>query len=229
MHKIDVNYSYFPISSTNEGILINLLHNKSINLTIDVGANNGDWLNGLRKIGYTRNVISFEPLSTEFSKLKTAAKYDNHWEVFNCAISNENKEVEINISENSVSSSLSQILNSHTDAAPESKYIEKQSVKSICLDGFKHNWVNSSNAIFLKIDVQGYEKKVLDGASKVLEKVKVLQIEMSFKKMYSHDLCFSKMKDFLEAKGFLLFHIQNGFRSRLTTELLQVDALFIRK
>lgn len=49
---------------------------------------------------------------------------------------------------------------------------------------------NYSHSIFMKIDVQGAEKKVLEGASKQLNKIDVITIEFNFMKFYKGQASF---------------------------------------
>jgi FkbM family methyltransferase len=227
--KKNPDFVTYPRNQTNEGILHEILKMKKINLTLDVGANSGDWALTLRHGGYNGKIISFEPLTSEFDSLSRRSSEDSNWDTFNSAIGDKNCVSQINIANNSVSSSLSKILDTHTTAEPDSKFILREDVEVQSLNNFKHDWIDSSVSIFLKLDVQGFEKKVLDGATLMLNKIKVIQIEMSFKQLYSDDLCFDDMKSFLESSGFRLYHIQNGFRSAETKELFQVDAIFINK
>ena len=227
--KINPRFVTYPKDQTNEGTLNQILFNKCIDLVLDVGANSGNWAIDLRNWGYNGKIISFEPLDTEFKLLSEKSIKDSNWDTFNLAIGNKNCITQINIANNSVSSSLSKILDTHTTAEPNSKTILREDVEVQCLNNFKHKWMDSSASIFLKLDVQGFEKKVLEGAILILNNIKVIQIEMSFKKLYSDDLCFGEMKKFLESSGFTLYHIQNGFRCSKTEELLQVDAIFINK
>jgi FkbM family methyltransferase len=223
------NFVTYPRNQTNEGILHEILKMKKISLTLDVGANSGDWALDLRHGGYNGKIISFEPLTTEFNLLSQRSSKDSDWDSLNLAVGDKNYISQINIANNSVSSSLSKILDTHTTAEPDSKIILREDVEVQSLDNFKHDWINSSVSIFLKLDVQGFEKKVLDGATLMLNNIKVIQIEMSFKQLYSDDLCFDDMKRFLESLGFCLCHIQDGFRCAETKELFQVDAIFINK
>ena len=227
--KKDPNFVIYPKNQTNEGILHEILKTKKINLVLDVGANSGDWALDLRHWGYRGQIISFEPLSKEFNLLNERTSKDPKWESVNLAIGEGNYSSEINISNNSVSSSLSKILSNHIEAESSSEIIGSQLIEVTSLDEFEHTWFENSDSIFMKVDVQGFEKKVLDGAQNVLSKIKVIQLELSFNPLYSDDTCFNEMVEFLKQKGFFLFHLENGFRHSQTKELLQVDAIFTNK
>lgn len=45
--------------------------------------------------------------------------------------------------------------------------------------------------MYLKIDTQGYEEKVLNGAEELLSKVKVIQTELSLMPLYKGKILFA--------------------------------------
>ena len=229
LSKIDSNYVNYPIEQTNEGILNDFLEKQSVSLVLDVGANVGQWANEIRESGYAKKIISFEPLSSAFSVLSSSCSKDNLWTCKNCAVGISDTTSEINISKNSVSSSLLPMLDSHIEAAPESLFYEKEKIEIMKLDSIAKQSVSNDDIVFLKIDTQGYERIVLDGAKDLLKQTVGIQLEMSFDPLYRGEINFTKLKIFLESLGFILFHIQNGFRHSKSQELMQVDTIFMRK
>ena len=163
---------------------------------------------------------------TEFNLLSERSCKDLNWESLNLAVGNGNYNSEINISNNSVSSSLSQILPDHIEAENSSKTIGQQSIEVVSLDQCEHSWVKSVTQFSLKLMSKDLKKKVLEGALNLLGKTALIQLELSFNPLYSDDVCFNEMKFFLN-KRFIPYHIQDGFRHSQTGELLQVDVLFV--
>ena len=121
------------------------------------------------------------------------------------------------------------MLDSHIEAAPESLFYEKEKIEIMKLDSIAKQSVSNDDIVFLKIDTQGYERIVLDGAKDLLKQTVGIQLEMSFDPLYRGEINFTKLKIFLESLGFILFHIQNGFRHSKSQELMQVDTIFMRK
>ena len=78
----------------------------------------------------------------------------------------------------------------------------------------------------LKLDVQGVEHRVLAGASETLARTRLLWMEMSFQPLYAGSETIEKMIALCRQKGWVLSHLEEGFRSS-EGELLQVDALFV--
>lgn len=82
------------------------------------------------------------------------------------------------------------------------------------------------NNVFLKIDVQGYESQILEGAINILPKIKGIQTELSLVTLYEDQLLFDEMIDYIVRLRFELYDIFPGFRNKQTGRLLQVDAIF---
>lgn len=200
-----------------------------VDLVLDVGANTGQFARGLRATGYTGRMISFEPLSTAHAELVRVSKRDPRWEIATrSAIGDRDGETTIHISENSVSSSLLDMLDSHTNAAPGSAYIGDEVVSLARLDTAALDYMRPESVSFLKIDTQGYEDRVLNGATSVLSQVRGLQLELSFVPLYGSQLLFEALTERMRALGFSIWAIWPGFCDPPSGRMLQVDATFFR-
>ena len=209
--------------------MMDLLNKKEIDLILDVGANTGQFSNKLRDIGYNGRIISFEPLQNEFKELKKNSEKDVNWEVNNFAFGNEDKDLFINVAGNSYSSSFLEMNDRHIENAPQSKYIGTQKAKMKKLETYlNENPALKKHKIYLKLDVQGFEKNVILGAEKVLNNIKGIQLELSFDELYKGETLFSSMVEFLDKKDFYLCHISPEFTSPNNNKLLQVDTVFFR-
>src|SRR5208337_3648960 len=83
--------------------------------------------------------------------------------------------------------------------------------------------------IFLKLDVQGFEYKVLQGAEQFLAHVAGIQIELSLVPLYDGEHLFHPMLHDLEERGYDLWSLIPGFVDPETGRLLQLDTIFFRK
>ncbi len=209
-----------------------ILDKYGIDTVIDIGANAGQFAIELRSdLGYSpykNRIISFEPLSTAFKSLLTHAALDPNWEVFNAAIGDSDESREINIAGNLYSSSLLDMLPSHIKSAPESEYIGKEKIDVKRLDSIFGNLCNPNNNVFMKIDTQGYESKVLKGAEKSLIQIDTVQMEMSLVPLYDGELLFNEMCMLMSEKGYTLVAIDSEYIDRNTGQLLQVNGIFHR-
>lgn len=201
----------------------------AIDTVLDVGANVGQFAQQLRReIDYKRRILSFEPLSSAFKLLMANAKGDPNWTVFNFALGDDETRQEINIAANSYSSSFLEMLPAHERSAPESKYVGREMIEIKTLDSIFGSLCTPSNRVYLKIDTQGFESKVLRGAEESLAHVDSIQVEMSLVPLYKDELLFNEMCELMGGKGFSLVAIENGFSDPSTGQLLQVDGIFLR-
>ncbi len=223
-NKIGMSVKRFP--SREDRRLIRFLKENNINVVLDVGANVGQYTQSLFKNGYKGKVYSFEPQSQAFSKLK---KHSNeNWITINKGLGDIETKIIINNSANSVSSSILPISNRLSTISNDFEYINKEEVDLSTVDIFlSQNNITPEN-VFLKIDTQGYEDMVLNGATKSLQKIKALQLEMSLVPLYKGELLFDEMKQKIESYGFSLSAVESGLADESTGKLLQMDALFIK-
>ena len=206
-----------------------LLDAYSVGTILDIGANIGQYGVESRKIGYTGRIISFEPQSVAFKALSLRAQADNLWDVHNFALGDKEEISHINISENSYSSSLLDILPAHVESAPDSRYKGQEEISVKTLDAVFSELTAPEDQIYLKIDTQGFEEQVLLGARDSLGHIDTIQLEMSLMPLYQNGMLFDEMYRFLYEKGYRLVALEPGFTNDDTGELLQVDGIFHRR
>lgn len=224
----DIKIRRISPTNTDKLFLRNLLNKYNIDLVIDVGANEGQFLDSLLETNYNNSVISIEPIKSMYDKLYNKFKDNPKITTINCAIGNENIKTKINISENYVSSSLLEITDKCTSITKETAYITTEDCDLKKLDLFYDKFKNNRN-ILLKIDVQGYEHQVLLGAIQTLNLVKVISVEMSLVELYKGQKLFMDIVSFLNTLGFQLYSIVPAFVDESSGQMLQVDGVFVRK
>lgn len=201
-----------------------------IGLVIDIGANEGQFAMELRAGGYAGRIVSFEPLAAAHHRLLQLSNNDSTWQVHpRCALGERLGEIEINVSGNSVSSSILPMLATHSDAAPESAYLGHELTPLVTLDSIAPAYLDGGQAPFLKIDTQGYEWHVLDGALETLPKVRGIQMELSLVPLYEGQRLWRESIARLEAEGFVLWSLQPVFIDPANGRTLQWDGLFFRQ
>jgi FkbM family methyltransferase len=199
-----------------------------IRCILDVGANVGQYASELREWGYRGRIVSFEPLTQAHAALTRAATGDPAWTVApRCAVGAARATSVINIAANSVSSSLLAMNETHEKAAPGSKYAGREEVEIRPLDELVAELCDTDAPFYLKIDTQGYEKAVLEGAVKTLPRCAAVQLELSLTPLYDGGFQFHEGIDRMRDLGFRVFAIYPGFSDRTTGENFQVDAVFV--
>jgi len=229
VHKIGFDLHRLTPSSNPAFQLLKALNRFDIDLVLDVGANVGQFASELRSVGYKGTLVSFEPLSAAHMALSKAAGRDPKWHVHpRGAIGDHDGEVEINIAGNSVSSSVLPMTELHSSAAEGSAYVGAESVSLHRLDSVAPAYLTKSRRPFLKIDTQGFEWQVLDGAVAILPKIRGVLCELSLVPLYESQRLWMDMIQRLESEGFTLWAIQKGFTDPRDGRTLQVDAIFFR-
>ena len=205
-----------------------LLAQYRVDLVLDVGANVGQFGVELRRAGYHGKIVSFEPLSSAFQQLAIRAATDPAWIAHDFALSDRDATAVLNVAGNSVSSSLLGMLATHSKSAPESVYVASERVTTRRLDGIIATLASSGASVYLKIDAQGAELKVLEGARESLSRIDTLELELSLVPLYEGGPLLPDMMALLAAKGYDLVGLEPGFSDARTGRLLQVDGIFHR-
>lgn len=229
LHRVGFELRRFSVEQSENARFISMLSTHNVNLIFDIGANAGQFGVLLRKIGFDGKIISFEPLSDAREILLNISKNDPLWQIaLQTAIGEENGEIEIQIAGNSHSSSVLDMLDTHVRAAPDSKYIGKEKVALRTLDSIAPDYMDSNSIAFIKIDTQGYETQVMNGAKKLMSQIVGLQVEISLVPLYKGQCLFDEMLKKLKNDGFELWSISSVLSDPNTAQLLQVDATFFR-
>jgi FkbM family methyltransferase len=204
-----------------------LLRRRQVDLVLDVGAARGWYGIQLRRGGYRGAIISFEPLSTSFEALQRASARDDQWTAVNRAMGDAPQTSLLNVARNGDSSSILPMLDRHRLAAPEAGYVRQEEVAVSRLDDELSEYGAQHNRLFLKMDVQGLEKKVLEGAPKTIERLIGVQIELSFAPLYEGGMLYDQALIMLRDAGFIPVGFQAGFRDQ-HGDLLQADIVMVR-
>ena len=229
LHRVGFELRRFSVEQSENARFISMLRTHNVNLIFDVGANAGQFGVLLREIGFDGKIVSFEPLSDARECLLNISRNDPMWQIaLQTAIGEENGEIEIQIAGNSQSSSVLDMLDTHVRAAPDSKYIGKEKVALRTLDSIAPDYMDSNSIAFIKIDTQGYETQVMNGAKKLMSQIVGLQVEISLVPLYKGQCLFDEMLKKLKNDGFELWSISTVFSDPNTAQLLQVDATFFR-
>lgn len=210
--------------------LLAVLRRLQIGLVLDIGANEGQYARHIRALGYRGRIVSFEPLERAHSALLEHARRDPLWQVApRTAIGDRAGTLELHVSHNSVSSSGLKMLSSHVEAAPESAVVAIERVAVATLDEAAAALITGNEPLFVKIDVQGMEDKVIAGGTVVLRKASAAQIELSLAPLYEGQPLMSDIIRIIAGADFALADLHPGFVDPRDGRVLQVDGLFVRE
>ena len=121
------------------------------------------------------------------------------------------------------------MLNLHLDAAANSEYIGSEKTPIITLDSVADTYLDKFSNCFIKIDTQGYETKVLDGAFKTLKRAKGVLCELTLVSLYEGQDIWRDLILRLEKEGFVLWSLERGFTDNRDGRTLQIDGLFLKE
>jgi len=221
-----ITWPVFSITSFE--MLSNLLeHNVKPQSIIDVGANVGQFTVAAAKKFPHAHIYSFEPLPDCALRLRRNVRRLHNVFVYGLALGAEEGRCTMHVNSYTLSSSLLSLAPAHQQAFPYAIEVGMAEVAISTLDN-TFQGIDLPRPVLLKIDVQGYEAKVLRGATNLLKRIDHAVIEASLKPMYEGETLFDELADLMKSFGFTfkgkvgqLFDPSNG-------EILQIDALFER-
>jgi FkbM family methyltransferase len=160
-------------------MLKRLLESLAINCVLDVGANHGQYAQELRRIGFSGKIISFEPVRSEFALLDKSFKDDTRWSGYQVALGSADGSATIKVPRLTVLSSLLAPIRDDPEARLEPVEIRR-------LDGLFRTVTEAvpNPRVLLKMDTQGYDLEVFNGAAGCLDSICALQSEISIQPLY---------------------------------------------
>ena len=219
-----------PIAAPPDRVrLVALLQRHAIDHVLDVGANVGQYARSLRAGGYAGRITSFEPLAECHAALREASAGDARWTVAPpMALGAEDTNATIHVSHRSDMSSLLPIKDVTLQAIPRAFTKGTELVEVRHLGGVFDRFVAAGERVFLKLDTQGSELTVLQGARPILGRVVGLQIELSLLPLYEGEGTYLDVLRFVEQGGFQPHLFLDGYFSKRINRQLQMDGIFFR-
>jgi FkbM family methyltransferase len=198
-----------------------------IKTIVDVGSYIGSFAFAMRQILPQAQIYSFEPLLENYNQLVRNLSPWGHFQAFNTAIGSSSGEMQFHRSDFSPSSSALEMAELHRQAFPKTAHSTCITVPVARLDDFLDR-MSLLPPVFLKIDVQGFEDAVLQGAGRILEQVDLIEIEVSYQPLYTGQVLFEGVHQMLTEAHFHFAGNLDSMASPLDGSILQSDALFIR-
>ena len=177
-----------------------------INCVIDVGANQGQWARSLRRAGYRGRIVSFEPIRASFERLRETAAGDPDWTVHHAALGDREGSLTLLRTANSLLAS----------ALPASRFAEakfpdeyavaaQETTAARRLDAVFPDLVAglARPRVFLKLDTQGFDLRVFEGARGVLPWIFALQSELAVLQLYQGAPGYLDALSIFSAQGFV--------------------------
>lgn len=203
------------------------LQQLKVKTIIDIGANDGQFVRFISKVLKDVKIYSFEPINECYLNLLKLKNEIDSLEVFNFAIGEDDNESTFFQSEFSASSSLLEMANLHTSLFPHTQNHNKKIVSVKKLDAFRDK-MPIEPRLLIKIDVQGYENKVLKGGKEFLKLADIIIIETSYFELYKNQWLFYDLNEYLYSEGFFFSGNLEQITAPQNNLTIQADAIYFK-
>ncbi|SNQ60938.1 FkbM family methyltransferase [Candidatus Methanoperedens nitratireducens] len=225
----NIGFDITHLSDNPKYTLLGLRH-LPICSVIDVGANEGQFARMISEVFPKANIYCFEPLLDPFKKLSKWAEFQSgRVNVSNIAIGDSEGDMQMFYhSEHSPSSSLLKSTEICKELYP---FIQKQtpiSVKLATLDKLMGNLSEPPIPdILIKLDVQGYEDRVIRGGAETFRRARACILEVNIGSLYENQASF---KDILLSLDYLGYHYTGNIEQTYDNDghVVFIDALFLK-
>lgn len=206
-----------------------LIETMSIEVVVDVGANTGQTITELRHMGFDGKIVSFEPTPHLFSGLQDQFGKDPKWSGHQLALGREPGEMVLHrYQEESMNSFLlpSQLgIDRFRTLAADP--IGEVTVPVERLDSVWADLIPSGRT-FLKVDTQGFDMEVLNGATGCLDSVVAVLTEVPINQIYEGMPSVLDVLSFMDEHGFQLSGLFPVKRTKDKVRLVEADCMFVR-
>lgn len=183
----------------------------------DIGAANGAWARLALDVFPDARIVCFEPLAERVEALRQLES-NNKGKVrlVHTGVGDADVELEIGVTENLYDSSFAY-------GASNSRTVPVRTLETLLRT--EHLELPS----FVKIDVQGYEKRVINGGPSVFAHADMVMMECAFLP-YCKEMCtLDETIAFMSSKGFIPYEFVDYMRRPLDGAMGQCDILFIKR
>jgi FkbM family methyltransferase len=200
-----------------------------VDCVVDAGANTGQFAQGLRRAGYRGRIVSFDPVRSAYDGLAAAARDDDAWWVRHCGLGSSDGTATIHAMRGTMSSLLPPS-DFGREWAAGLRNMTSEEVTIRRLDGLMPEILDGLDAgrVYLKMDTQGYDLEVVQGAGEALDRVVALQAELSCVPIYDGMTRLPEQWVALEAAGFESAGVFPVSFDHETVRAIEYDVVMVR-
>ena len=215
---------FSPFTSFHHKRIYRYLSDLNIDMIIDIGAHEGEFLETMLKIEKIKTFYAFEPQKDIFVKLNKKFSKNKKITLFNYAMDKEVSNKRLQINKLSMTSSLAEI-------NEKSVYLKLKNFLTFSKKNFIDEYEIQTNTVdkvfeginlhktLLKIDVEGYEMNVIKGSLEKLKEIPFVLLENQFGNHY-------KNNNFNEIENILLQEKFSVLKKFLFPTMHYQDVLF---
>jgi len=196
---------------------------------VDVGAYQGLWISKYLRKYSNSSAYLIEPHEKSFANLQKKFGELSNVQLFKVGLSNINGLKEVNVNSKAYTNSLLEL----DPEAPKSwkknkfEHLYQEKVETITLQDFvKKNKIKRIN--ILKLDVQGYESRVLKGAEMLLKDslIDILVLEVIVAPTYKDQSKINEIFEIFENNNYKLYGIYDIEKNSKREKIQQFDVIF---
>ncbi|MBK6799214.1 MAG: FkbM family methyltransferase [Acidobacteria bacterium] len=202
-------------------------HALKIGTVLDIGANVGQFASTMHAVIPEAVIYSFEPVPACFEQLLHRMQRAPQFKGFNLALGDMAGELTFESNQFAPSSSLLKMAEAHKKEFPYTAESHTIRVKVERLDDFVIN-LATPGGLMIKIDVQGYEDRVLIGGEQTIKSAEMVLIETSFEMLYEGETLFPEVYRRMIEWGFRYVGSLGQLNSPIDCIPLQSDSLFLK-
>ena len=199
-----------------------------VRTVLDIGANTGQFSRTINALLPEATVYAFEPQADCFTALEASFAGDSRLRAVRTAIGDEDGEITFYRNAFSQSSSALQLTDLHKEAFPWARESEAITVPVHRLDTLGSD-LDLITPMLVKIDVQGFEDRVLRGGERVIRQADFVLIETAFDRLYEGEATFPVVYELMSGFGFRYMGNLDQVDNPATGRPLYADALFLRE
>ncbi len=194
---------------------------------LDIGAHTGKFSYSFRSLYPEAKIYAFEPIEECYKKLVGRMSQKSLFYAFNIALGNESGNIEFEKNEYTPASSILKINDLHKKLFP---IVDKTNLVNVEIDQLDNIFskISITKPVLIKMDVQGYEGKVIEGGMNFISKCDVIVIETSYEKLYEDQSDFSQVYNYLSNLGFKYVGSLSQMQNPHNGKVIQSDSVFIK-
>jgi FkbM family methyltransferase len=203
----------------------NTLRRYSFRTILDIGANRGQFARRIRPMYPGAMIHSFEPIRGAYELLSESFAADQRFQAHRIALGETCGSFEMYENEQTDFSSLLPMNSTCREDFPSAGDETPTQIQMMRLD----RWAETQtldDPLLIKIDVQGYEDRVIKGGVETVKRAHAILTEVTFKPLYRCQPLFHDLYLLLYSLGFKLTAVVNNMYDVSEMNILQADAIF---
>ena len=226
--RLDSASRRYPPPESRAFLTRQLLHHLGVTCVLDVGAHKGEFARFLRHdVAFRGLIVSFEPTPSTFSELRAAFSDDPDWKGYRYALGDKSGSATLHVMAASAFNSLLRPSALASDDFPEPmREVRSDEVEVRRLDEVLDSIIGSDKGrLFLKVDAQGADLAIIEGASGVHSRIAAVQAEVPVLPIYEGAPLLPR---FVQRMSELGFELAGAFPvTSIRFRVVDMDCMFV--